>query len=81
MKRKTVYISPVTEVLLMRTENLLNPNTWNPDAHHGGSDMGIIEGDPEGDGKGAKEFNPYAFLDIDWDNNDLWGDDSEGLWD
>ena len=81
MEKRTIYCKPVTELLWLPAENLLTPNTWNPDQGHGGNDMGIIEGDPEGDGKGAKENNPYAFFELDWESSGLWGDDSDSLWD
>ena len=74
MKRKTIYCAPVTEVLLLCSESVLNPSTWNPDDGYS-DDMGIIEGDPEGDGHGAKANDPFALFDIDWDDND------KGLWD
>ena len=79
MKKKTVYCNPITERLQLPAENVLNPSTWNPDLGHG-DNMSVIEGDPEGDGHGAKANDPYAFLDIELDS-DLWRDDSEGIWD
>ncbi|MBR5038622.1 MAG: hypothetical protein IKX65_07880 [Prevotella sp.] len=81
MKKKTIYCAPFTEVLQLATENLLEPESWNPDYGHGGN-IGIIEGDPEeGDGHGAKANNPYAFVDIDWDDEDIWESDIKSLWD
>ena len=79
MKKKTVYCTPVTEVLLLGTENLMDPASWNPDYPHTGN-MGIVEEDPEGDGHGAKANDPYAFVDIDWDE-DFWESDIKSLWD
>ena len=79
MKKRTIYCQPVTEKLRLSVESVLNPSTWNPDSGHA-EDMGVIEGDPLDengelyDGHGAKAYNPYAFFDIDWDDNDysLW---------
>ena len=81
MKKKTVYCIPITEVLLLGTENLLDPASWNPDFPHTGN-MGIIEDDPDdGDnGHGAKAIDPYAFVEIDWDE-DYWESDIKSLWD
>lgn len=77
MKRKTIYCVPVTEVFLLFPESVLNPSTWNPD-YGFGDDLGIIEGDPSGDGHGAKAIDPYALFEDDWDDND---NDTNGLWD
>ena len=80
MKRKTIYCAPVTEVLLLFSESVLNPSTWNGD-YPFGDDQGIIEGDPTDengdiyDGHGAKANDPFALFDLDWDDND------KGLWD
>jgi hypothetical protein len=85
MKRKTIYIPPVTEVLQLPAEDLMDPKSWNPDYGNTGN-MGIVEGNPDGNeddddyGKGAKEFNPYAFVGIDWDDA-AWQDDFKSLWD
>ena len=81
MKRKTVYISPVTDVLLLQSESLLDPASWNPDYPYTGN-MGIKEEDPDDsyDGHGAKANDPYAFMDIDWDE-DFWESDVKSLWD
>ena len=73
MKKIAIYCAPITEVLQLATENLLDPKSWNPDYGHTGN-IGVNEGDPEGDGHGAKANDPYAFFDIDWDDND------NGLW-
>lgn len=79
MKKRAIYCIPITEVLRWPAESVLNPSTWNPDTGHA-EDLGVIEGDPTDengdpyDGHGAKANNPYAFFDIDWDDNNysLW---------
>ncbi len=70
MKKKD-FIHPVTEAVGVEGLQLLTPVSWNPDKGNGPS-MGIIEGDPEGNGKGANEF---ALFDEDEDDSsdDLFG--------
>ena len=59
------YIRPEVEVVKTPAFNLLLPHSWNPDYNEPdpySPDLPIIEGDPEGDGKGA---NHYGLLDFD----------------
>ena len=66
---KRRYEQPrLSRVLLMTDEDVLNPTSWNDG--HGGPNMNINEGNPEGDptapgyGKGAKTNGRF------WDDSD-----------
>ena len=58
------YICPEVEVVKTPAFNLLLPHSWDPDFKPENPDptLPIIEGDPEGNGKGA---NHYGLLDFD----------------
>ena len=58
------YICPEVEVVKTPAFNLLLPHSWDPDFNPENPDptLPIIEGDPEGNGKGA---NHYGLLDFD----------------
>ena len=66
MGKKTPYEKPMVEQVIVLSEGLLYPRSWN--AGDGEGNMPIIEGDydfgDDDDGKGAKFF-------------DLWEDDSD----
>ena len=55
-----IYVQPkVKRLLAIVQEDLLTPFTWNGDVTSE-DNMGIIEGDPDGDGKGANSFNVWG---------------------
>ena len=68
--KKMHYLTPQTEIVLVEIAPLAAEVTsWNPDKGNA-DDMSIIEGDPEGNGKGANGGNI-------WDE----GDFASNLWD
>ncbi len=57
---RLIYVQPkVKRLLAIVQEDLLTPFTWNGDVTSE-ENMGIIEGDPDGDGKGANAFNVWG---------------------
>ena len=55
---KRRYEQPrLSRVLLIPQEEMLLPSSWNPG--HGEDNLPIIDGDPEGDGKGSKSSGRF----------------------
>ena len=79
MKRRAIYKTPVTEILQLPVEDLLNPHTMNPD-HGYGDDVPIYEEEPPGDGLGAKEIDFSTPVELGW-GEDLWDNNFKSLWD
>lgn len=66
---KIPYEAPLTEIVLVQSEDLMDPKSWVPNGNYDDR-LDIIEGDfdPSDDGKGAK--------------GNLWDDGSNnGMWD
>ena len=57
------YEKPFTEIIQVKAERLLIPHSWNGDVSEPEDDIPISEGDPDGNGKGAKGFN---------EGNNIW---------
>lgn len=64
---KIPYEAPLTEIVLVQSEGLMTPESWNDGQ---GGHFPIHEEDPDGDGKGAKGTNLW---DSGYDNN-MWDD-------
>ena len=63
---KIPYVTPLTEVVEVQSEGIMNPESWSDGQ---GGYFPINEEDPEGDGRGAK-------------GNSLWdGGRNKNLWD
>ena len=73
---KQKYICPELELVKTPTFNLLLPASYNPDDPYS-PDLPIVEGDPEGDGKGANNYNLLDFDNI----NGNSGNNGNGPWD
>ena len=75
MKKKKTYMEPMSEIVVVKSETIVAPTSWNPDQGNS-PDIRIIEGDPAGDGKGAKEFKSYDAWDDGWtgttSNDNAW---------
>ena len=57
------YMKPLAEILTFREEAVMDATSWNDGQ---GNTMPIHEGDPDDDGKGAKENNWEQFENL-WD--------------
>ena len=68
MKEKKVYMKPLSEIVKMEGGPIADITSWNPDQGHG-PNMQVIEGDPNSNGKGAKEFTLYDAWNDDWNNS------------
>ena len=69
------YKKPTVEMVGMPVSKLLTPVSWDPDFVPGESvSMNIIEGDPDGDGKGANNNNSFEDEedDVIYGNVDMW---------
>lgn len=65
---KIPYEAPLTEIVLVQSEGVMNPDSWTGDTYE--NRMNIYEegeGGWDGNTKGAKGGNL-------WDNEDMWDD-------